>query len=109
MSAWSALLLAVAYLLGPIRPAAAPAARLSPAAQATEYWGLTARLDGGYRLFARLGITNEGPGEQSAGALWYLVHPDGHVSEFRNGRSRGWWTLSPDRLYIDIASSTLDL
>lgn len=86
-----------------------PAARLSSAPEASEYWNLTARFDGGYRLFARFGITNEGPGERTAGALWYLVHPDGRVSEFRNGRAKSRWTLSPDRLYIDVASSTLDL
>jgi len=86
-----------------------PAARLSSAPAASEYWNLTARFDAGYRLFARFGITNEGPGERTAGALWYLVHPDGRVSEFRNGRSKSRWTLSPDRLYIDVASSTLDL
>lgn len=86
-----------------------PAARLSAAPEASEYWNLTARFEGGYRLFARFGITNEGPGERTAGALWYLVHPDGRVSEFRNGRSKRWWTLSSDRLYIDVASSTLDL
>ena len=86
-----------------------PAARLSPGPEATEYWDLTARFDGGYRLFARFGITNEGPGKRTAGAIWYLVHPDGHVSEFRNGRAQGRWKLSPDHLRMDVASSTLDL
>ncbi len=86
-----------------------PAARLSPAPEATEYWNLTARFDGGYRLFAWFGITNEGPGKRMAGALWYLVHPDGRVSEFRNARGQGRWKLSPDHLRIDVASSSLDL
>jgi hypothetical protein len=86
-----------------------PAARLSKASAATEYWTLTARFDGGYWLVARLGITNEGPGERTAGALWYLGFPDGRVAEFRNGRSKNWWKLSPDRLRLDIASSSLDL
>lgn len=86
-----------------------PAARLSSASAATEYWTLTARFDGGYWLFARLGITNEGPGERTAGAVWYLGFPDGRVAEFRNGRSKNWWKVSPDRLRLDIASSSLDL
>jgi hypothetical protein len=114
---YAAFLLSLAMLFGPPRAAAdelspqveAPPARLSPADHATEYWSLTARFDEGYRLFARLGITNEGPGEQTAGALWYLVFPDGRVAEFRNGRMEGRWRLSPDRRRIDIASSSLDL
>jgi hypothetical protein len=93
----------------PAPPARDPSARLSSAAAASEYWNLTARFDGGYRLFARFGITNQGPGERTAGALWYLVHPDGRVSEFRNGRTKSRWTVSRDGLYIDVASSTLDL
>lgn len=106
------ILLLVASISAAEAPAAAardPAARLSSAPAASEYWNLTASFAGGYRLFARFGITNEGPGERTAGALWYLVHPNGRVSEFRNGRSKSRWTLSPDRLYIDVASSTLDL
>jgi len=86
-----------------------PAARLSSAPAASEVWNLTARLDGGYRLFTWFFITNEGPGTQSAAAIWYLVHPDGRVAEFRNGRLRGHWKLSPDRRRIDVASSSLDL
>lgn len=114
---WFPLLSGIMLLLAAYRSSAggAPfgrgdaAARLSPAPEATEYWDLTARFDGGYRLFVRFGITNEGPGERTAGAIWYLVHPDGHVAEFRNGRGEGRWTLSPDRLRIDVASSSLDL
>jgi hypothetical protein len=111
-----ALLSAAALLLAPwsisgeaSRTRGDPAARLSAAPDATEYWEVTARFDGGYRLFTRFGITNEGPGERTAGAIWYLVHPDGHVSELRNGREQGNWKLSPDHLRLDIASSSLDL
>jgi hypothetical protein len=86
-----------------------PAARLSSAPQASELWNFTARFDGGYRLFTWFFITNEGPGERNAAAIWYLVHPDGHLAEFRNGRPKGRWKLSPDRRRIDIASSSLDL
>ena len=86
-----------------------PAARLSRADEATEFWSLTARFSEGYRLFVRFGITNEGPGEQTAGAIWYLVRPDGRVSEFRNAHAQGLWKLSPDHLRLDVASSSLDL
>jgi len=86
-----------------------PAARLSPDPEASELWNLTAHFDGGYRLFTWFFITNEGPGQRTAAAIWYLVHPDGRVAEFRNGRLRGRWKLSPDRRRIDVASSSLDL
>jgi hypothetical protein len=88
---------------------AAPAARLSSAPYASDLWNFTAVLEGGYRLFTWFFITNEGPGEQSAAALWYLVHPDGRVAEYRNGRQQGRWKLSADRRRIDVASSSLDL
>lgn len=90
-------------------PRSESAARLSTAPAATEYWDLTARFDGGYRLFERFLITNEGPGAQTAAATGCVVLPDGHVSEFKNGRAKGAWKLSPDRLRIDVASSALDL
>jgi hypothetical protein len=93
-------------------PAAAcldPAARLASEPEASELWNFTARFDGGYRLFTWFFITNEGPGERTAAALWYLLHPDGRVTEFRNGRQEGRWRLSPDRRRIDVASSSLDL
>jgi hypothetical protein len=86
-----------------------PAARLSTAPHATEYWEITAHLDGGYRLLTRIGITNEGPGERTAGAIWYLIHPNGRVSRLTNGRAQGNWKLSRDHLRLDIASTTLDL
>lgn len=86
-----------------------PAARLSSDPEASEVWNLTAQFDGGYRLFTWFFITNEGPGEHTAAAIWYLVHPDGRVAEFRNGRLQGRWKLSPDRRRIDVASSSLDL
>jgi len=90
-------------------PRGVPVVRLSSAPEASEVWNLTARFDGGYRLFTWFFITNEGPGERNTAALWYLIHPDGRVAEFRNGRQEGRWRLSPDRGRIDIASSSLDL
>lgn len=117
MREWLTLRLAVALLLvssGSTAHEATPthgdpAARLSPASGATEYWDVTAHFDGAYRLFARFVITNEGPGKQTAAAMGYVVHPDGHFSEFKNGRQKGGWKLSPDHLRIDVASSSLDL
>jgi hypothetical protein len=85
------------------------AARLSSKPEASELWNLTAHFDGGYRLFTWFFITNEGPGKRNAAAIWYLVHPNGRVAEFRNGRQEGRWKLSPDRRQIAVASSSLDL
>src|SRR5262245_30698733 len=81
----------------------------STTAAPTEYWDLTARFEDGHRLFERFIVTDEGPGERTAGAVGYVIHPDQHVSEFRNGRAAGEWKLSPDGLRLEVASSKLDL
>jgi len=85
------------------------AARLSAASAASEYWDLTARFETGQTLFVRFLITNQGPGAHTAIAQGYLVLAGGRVVSFKNGREAGKWTLSGDRLSIDIGSSELDL
>lgn len=90
-------------------PAVSPASRLSTAPSFSEYWDLSARFDSGHRLFARFSISNEGPGDETAYAIGQMVFPDGRVSAFQNGRRRGRWSLSEDRLRIEIGSSVLDL
>lgn len=86
-----------------------PAARLSDASAASEYWDLTARFESGHTLLVRFLITNQGPGAHTAVAQGYLILPDSRVVPFKNGREAGKWTLSGDRLSIDIGSSELDL
>jgi hypothetical protein len=86
-----------------------PAARLPEGGSAVEYWDLTADLDSGYHLFVRFAITNEGPGDQLGFATGELVDAEGRVTHFRNGRTRSRWTLSSDRLRMDIGKSHLDL
>jgi hypothetical protein len=86
-----------------------PAARLPEAPGASEYWDVIARLDSGYRVFARFMIANEGLGQQTGVGMGHVVLPDGRVMEFRYARRKGEWKLSADRLRLDIASSTLDL
>ena len=86
-----------------------PAARLSDASAANEYWDLTARFESGDTLLVRFLITNQGPGAHTAVAQGYLILPDGRVVPFKNGREAGKWTLSGDRLAIDIGSSELEL
>ena len=85
-----------------------PAARLLPGEFASEHWELTARFDSGHLLFAEFIITNVGFGDRNAAAIGYVVDPNEKLHRFRNGRREGRWTLSPDRLRMQIGSSTLD-
>jgi len=86
-----------------------PAARRSSSDTAVEYWDFTAALDEGYRLFARVLLTNEGPGKNTAVAVGHLIQPNAETVEFRNGRLEGNWTLEPDGRKLKIGSTKLDL
>jgi hypothetical protein len=86
-----------------------PAARLLTGKSASEHWEFTARFDSGHFLFVEFLITNIGIGDQNAAAIGHLVTPDGQTRRFANGRRKGQWTLSPDRLRITVGTSTLDL
>ena len=82
--------------------------RISNGDSASEYWDIVARFEPDYSLFARFLITNEGPGERTAIATWYLTDPDGELIAFRNGRRQQRWTLSPAGDRIEIGSSLFD-
>jgi hypothetical protein len=86
-----------------------PAAQLLPGASASEHWEVTARFDSGHLLFAEFLITNIGPGKQNAAAIGHVIDPDGTPHRFTNGRRQGSWSLSPDRLRIEVGASVLDL
>lgn len=86
-----------------------PAAHFLPGEFASEHWEFTARFDSGYLLFAEFLITNIGLGDRNAAASGYIVAPNGNTFRFTNGRREGNWTLSPDRLRIEIGGSALDL
>jgi len=86
-----------------------PAARLSRADGALEYWDLVARFEQGHRLVARVLVTNEGPGEQTAVGVGHLIQPDGEVIEFRNGRLQERWSVSDDGRSLRIGSTQLGL
>lgn len=86
-----------------------PAAQLLTGKSASEHWEFTARFDSGHFLFVEFLITNIGIGDQNAAAIGHLVTPDGQTRRFTNGRRKGQWTLSPDRLRITVGASTLDL
>jgi hypothetical protein len=91
----------------PSAPAFVP--RLSDAAEAMEYWDVTAQFESGHRFLARFLITNEGPGAHTAAAVAHLILPEGTVVPIKYGRTRDAWVLSPDRLRLKIASAVLDL
>ena len=86
-----------------------PAARLSTADEALEYWDFVASFEQGHRFAARVLITNEGPGQRTAVAVGHLVMPDGSIVEFRNGRLEDSWSIESDALRLKIGSSELDL
>ncbi len=103
-----ALVVGVAPLMGIASERGTPNSRISSAGSASEYWDIVARFDSNHSLFARFLITNEGPGERTAVATWYLVDPDGMMVPFRNGRRESRWSLSPDGARVEIGSSVLD-
>lgn len=86
-----------------------PAAKLPPGGSASEYWDLVALLDDGFRVTARIVITNEGPGERSAAAFGHVLRQGVAPAVFQNARREGSWRLSPDRRRVEIGSSLLDL
>jgi hypothetical protein len=83
--------------------------RLLPGEFASEHWEFTVRLDSGYLLFAEFLITNIGLGDRNAAATWYIVAPDGQTYRFANGRREGRWSLTSDRLRIEVGANVLDL
>ena len=107
---FGAALLAVSGLAVASEPGrGSPAARLLRGGSASEYWDVAALLDSGHRVFARLSITNEGPGDETGYAIGQIVFPDGTVVPFTNGRRKGRWQLSDDGLRMEIGSTVLDL
>ncbi len=84
-----------------------PAARLSAASDAIEYWDFVARFEQGHRLVARVLVTNQGPGDRTAVGVGHLVLPDGEIVEFRNGRLEGRWSIAPDGRSLRIGSTQL--
>jgi len=111
-SRWVARGFAVAVLLAPLAAMAVVrgdgVSRISDGNSASEYWDVVAHFDSNHHLFARFLITNEGPGDRTAIATWQLIDPNGKRTEFRNGRRKKRWTLSPDGDSIRIGSSVFD-
>jgi hypothetical protein len=76
---------------------------------ASQAWDFVAQFDSGHLLFTRFLVTNIGPGEQNAAAIWHLVDPDGEVHEFHNGRRRSGWNLENQGHRLRVGSSVLTL
>lgn len=86
-----------------------PKARMQTGDHASEYWTLFVELDSGHRITQRFLITNAGPGDHSAVAVGHLSERGRPPYRYVNGRRQGAWSISPDRLFLDIAASHLDL
>jgi hypothetical protein len=103
---------AAAFLLAPLGALAVVRGdglpHLSDGKSASEHWDIVAHFDSNHHLFARFLITNEGPGERTAIATWQLIDPNGKRTEFRNGRRKKRWTLSPKGDSLRIGSSVFD-
>jgi hypothetical protein len=111
-SRWLARGFAAAILFAPLAAMAVVrgdrVSHLADGDTASEYWDIVAHFDTDHHLFARFLITNEGPGNRTAIATWQLIDPTGKRTEFRNGRRKKRWTLSPNGDSIRIGSSVFD-
>lgn len=85
------------------------AARELEGGSASQAWDFAAKLESGHFLFVRFLITNAGPGDFNAAAVWHVVEPDGGIREFRNGRRKREWTLEDSGYRLRVGSSLLTL
>lgn len=86
-----------------------PAAQVLPGEFASEHWEFTARFDSGHLLFVEFIMTNIGLGDRNAAVFGHVVPPQGKPHRFTNGRTEKYWTLSPDRLRMEVGTSLLDM
>jgi hypothetical protein len=84
-----------------------PGSRLPRGDDAWEHWDLAAHFDSGHRIYARVLITNQGPGDNTAVAFGHVLPPGGEAVPFRNGRREGRWQLGEGGRRIEIGSSLL--
>ncbi len=86
-----------------------PAAHILPGEFASEHWEFTARFDSGHLLFVEFILTNIGLGDRNAAVFGHIIPPGGKPHRFSNGRTERHWTLSPDRLRMEVGTSLLDM
>jgi len=98
-------------------PATAPPAQPDPtlrlpdsgSSDGGDSYQLSAHLDDGSVLLARILITNAGPGDHNAIATGLWIEADGTTHNFDNVRRNDEWQLAADRKRFDIGSTHLDL
>ena len=86
-----------------------PAALVLPGEFASEHWEVTARFDSGHILVVEFVLTNIGLGDRNAAVFGHVIPPGGKPQRFSNGRTEKHWTLSADRLRMEIGHSLLDV
>jgi hypothetical protein len=74
-----------------------------------ETWDFAFVFESGERLLLRFVLTNLGPGERNAAAVWHWIDRSGAVVEYDNGQRKGGWSLEQDNRVVHIKSSVLDL
>lgn len=77
--------------------------------RSAETWDFAIAFENGERLFLQFAITNIGPGDRNAAAMWHWVDADGGVVTYDNGQRASGWSLESDARVIRIKSSVLDL
>ena len=92
----------------PSGPPPDPTLRI-PGDGGSDSYQLSALLDDGSQLLARILITNAGPGDRNAIATGLWIERDGTVHSFDNVRRSNEWQLADDRKRFDIGSTHLDL
>jgi hypothetical protein len=100
--------LAIALALAPLAAAAESALRSPVGEMAGEYWDLVARLDSGHWLVAQTYVSNLGPGDGRAGAVGYLITPDGEARRFKRSEEPGQWQVTKEGRRVDLHSIALD-
>ena len=86
-----------------------PAAHVLSGEFASEHWEFTARFDSGHLLFVEFILTNIGLGDRNAAVFGHVIPPKGKPRRFSNGRTEKYWTLSSDRLRMEVGASLLDM
>ncbi len=77
--------------------------------RSAEVWDFAFAFESGDRLLLRFAVTNIGPGNRNAAAVWHWVDADGGAVAYDNGQRAKGWRLEEDARRIRIKSSVLDL
>jgi len=84
------------------------AARIPQAEFGSEFWSLAARFDSGHHLLIEFAMSNVGLGDGNAAVIGHWIDPSGAVTVFDSAKTADEWTLSKDRLHVDLGKVSLD-